>query len=247
MSGVKLEISRITLPKYLNEEALQELRKQMDSIENSQPKIVVVEGTSSYFCHGLDFAWLTDHKSQKIQALAEEFVHFLNFLHRSPFISVAAVNGSTIGGGVGIAAACDLVISTHESYFQLTEGLFGLIPGAIFSFLIDKLTIQTIKRMIFTAEPLPATDAFRIGFVDEVIAEVDMDSSINKWVKKVGRCHPQSVKDTKEMLEEVSKQRLSQLGPKKLEDQLKKSEVQRRIRDFVDFGIIHSTEMACEV
>src|SRR5689334_23626660 len=94
-------------------------------------RAIVMEGSGGVFCNGLDIAHF-DFKEEK------EELHFfagllLGLRHATKAV-IAVVDGSALGGGVGLAAAADLVIATENASFGLPESMIGLAPAIILPF-----------------------------------------------------------------------------------------------------------------
>ena len=85
--------------------------------------------------------------------------------------AVAYVDGEARGGGVGLAAACDLVLATPRATFALPEALFGLVPGAIRPILEERMAPQKVRRLALLAGSIGAEEALALGLVDRIVAD----------------------------------------------------------------------------
>jgi len=235
----------IVLPKYLNQDSITLLKQQQLEIESSVTKVLVISGVNHRFCYGLDFTSLNIETLQHNTGLIYDFVNFLNFVKSYQGISISLVAGRVMGGGVGIVAASDIVLATDKSSFQLTEGLFGLIPAVIMPFLLQKLRPQIIKRMVLTADPLSANDAVKFGLIDRVVKTAELKKQLNFWLKKLNRCQIQSVIDLKKILSksDISNESLiTDLGLQLLQKQLNKPKIQQNLSDFANFSLLPQQE-----
>lgn len=142
-------------------------------------KVVVLEGLPEVFCFGADLQELgqaldqvqggcahpaTPQRSaaQNADALYGLWLH----LKRGPFISVAHVRGKVNAGGVGFAAACDLVLCDEQAVFSLSELLFGLMPACVLPFLIERIGSARAHAMTLLTQPVTARQAQAWGLVD---------------------------------------------------------------------------------
>ncbi len=91
-------------------------------------------------------------------------------LRHARIVTVALVDGEAVGGGVALAAACDLVIAGEHASFRFTEALLGLVPGMAIPFVADRVGQQHAFRMALTACRVGAPEAARIGLADVVCA-----------------------------------------------------------------------------
>jgi enoyl-CoA hydratase len=93
-----------------------------------------------------------------------------DYLGLVPQPVIAALNGTTLGGGLELAMACDIRIAEEHAIFGQPEVALGIIPGAGGTQNLPRLVpIGTAKKMLFTGERIPAEEALRIGLVDEVV------------------------------------------------------------------------------
>lgn len=239
-----MDCYRLCLPSHLNPESMTVLINHQAMILNASPRLVLVTGEQDFFCQGLDFTSLAREGFQIDDEQMKGFVGFLDFLYSADFISIAVVAGKAIGGGVGIAAACDVVLAMDSSFFLLSEGLFGLTPGAILPYLSERLSRQTVKRMVFSAEPLSATEAKRLGLVDDIACDAEaLEGLVKLWSKKLRRCHPQAVINTKSLLKQADtirfdKKAAATLGIKLLCNQLAKPDIQEGLSNFIEYGLL---------
>lgn len=154
---------------------------------------VLLKGTDAVFCKGLDFRTAGGAESLDVHAAVRAFAQSLQRLKASPRPTVALVDGPAIGGGVGLAAACDVVIASARSTFALPELLFGLIPGIISPFLLDRMTPQRLTLWAMRGEAQTAAAALVDGLVDEVVEHDRLDAAAKRWFRRLGRLRPDTV------------------------------------------------------
>jgi polyketide biosynthesis enoyl-CoA hydratase PksH len=127
-------------------------------------RAVLISATGEYFCRGLDLAnvpdeWYADPAQMPPWRLFSR-------LHEVPVTTVALVNGQATGGGVALAAACDLVMVGPAAGFRLTELLLGLIPALAMPFITARVGVQPAYRMALTATLVGPWEAVRMGLAD---------------------------------------------------------------------------------
>lgn len=110
---------------------------------------------------------------------------------------IAAVNGAAMGGGFELALACDLVIAVDHATFGLPEARVGLaaLSGGI-QRLINEIGPTRARGMLLTGRHLSARDGLRFGFVNEVVAAIDLADTVNAWCDEVIACSPASIQTT---------------------------------------------------
>jgi enoyl-CoA hydratase/carnithine racemase len=179
----------------LTVDTLDRLRQRLRDAVACGVRLLVIEGGSESFCEGLDFAALLEydvlgapaagnpHEDARSTAIAAAtaslavteaqaaFATLLAELQRAPCPVIAVVAGAALGGGVGLAAAADIVIATDAATFALPETLFGLMPAAVFPVLAQRVGVGRARTLALTGRTLSAVEAAAWGLVDDMTAE----------------------------------------------------------------------------
>ncbi len=111
---------------------------------------------------------------------------------------IAAVNGVAMGGGFEIALACDLIIAADTATFALPEPKVGLaaLAGGLHR-LPRQIGLKRAMGMILTGRHVGATEGQDLGFVNEVVAPVDLLDAARRWAGLIGQCSPMSIRASK--------------------------------------------------
>jgi enoyl-CoA hydratase/carnithine racemase len=176
------ELTVVTLnsPDKLNAmsmELVSQLHTTLDALAASESRVVIITGAGRGFCSGLDLSKPAVAPTAEVRTGAaagmrtQEFVASLvPKIMALPQPVIAAVNGPAVGGGLGIAAACDLRIASRSAVFCtqfIKLGISGCDIGI--SYTLPKLVGATrAAELIFTARKFGAEEAERIGLVSEV-------------------------------------------------------------------------------
>lgn len=128
------------------------------------PAVLVLTASPQVFCVGGDLG---------ATAAGDELDPWLLYdlwrrLTTGPFVSVAAVGGRTGAGGVGLVAACDMVLADSTASFALSELLFGLFPACVLPFLIRRVGAQRAHYLTLSTQPVDAAQALAWGLADAV-------------------------------------------------------------------------------
>lgn len=162
-----LQMHRPQAGNAINDTLLAECRTVLDAC-SSWAKVLVLEGLPEVFCSGADLHDVAHTApgrgvaERNAQALYDLWLQF----KRGPFISIAHVRGKVSAGGVGFAAACDLVLCEESAAFSLPELLFGLMPACVLPFLAARVGAARAHRMALTTQPVNAAQALSWGLVD---------------------------------------------------------------------------------
>jgi enoyl-CoA hydratase/carnithine racemase len=162
----------------LSMEMVSQLHDTLDTLAESEFRAVILTGAGRGFCSGLDLSEPAVAPTAQVRTgpaagmRTQEFVASLvPKIMALPQPVIAAVNGAAVGGGLGIAAACDLRIASRSAMFCtqfIKLGISGCDIGV--SYTLPRLVGATrAAELIFTARRFGADEAERIGLVSEVV------------------------------------------------------------------------------
>jgi enoyl-CoA hydratase len=115
-----------------------------------------------------------------------------------PMPVIAAIEGPCLGGGLGLALACDLRIAASSASFSIPAARLGLAyPPQALGDLLEAVSPSEAKKLLFTATRLSAQEALRIGLVNEVVGETELDSRIETLCATICANAPLSLKAAK--------------------------------------------------
>lgn len=163
------------------------------------PAVLVLHGGASVFSAGGDFQAVAATDS----CLDPEALYDLwQRLATGPFVSIACVRGRATAGGVGLAAACDLVLAESGASFALSELLFGLFPACVLPFLVRRVGAQRAQYLTLSTQPVSATQALAWGLADAV--EDPLDDLLRKHLLRLRRLDKAAVGRAKAYLADLS-------------------------------------------
>ena len=114
---------------------------------------------------------------------------------------IAAVDGVAVGGGFEIALACDLIIATTRSKFGLPEPLIGAVAlGGGVHRLARQIGLKQAMGLVLSGESVDAHRAYELGILTELVEPDALESSVDRWCKKILRCAPLAVRASKEAI-----------------------------------------------
>ncbi|MEO8762511.1 MAG: enoyl-CoA hydratase/isomerase family protein [Bacteroidia bacterium] len=230
-------IKEINIPSLLNPESISSLSTQLSESEKDGTRFLVLKGSESVFCNGLDLKWVAKNTGGNYMPQMQEYGEFLKKLQTGSFISIAVVKGAASGGGMGIVCACDHVIASETSIFALPEGLLGLIPGMIMPALLNRLSPQRIKKMVLTGKNYSPEIALEWGIADEIIKTDGLEDALTKAISSMKNCKKEPVGDVKQLLYKanIQKDELAQLGMNILAAKLNQPEISDRLINLAEF------------
>ncbi len=138
-----------------------------------RPHAVVLQATGDVFCAGAhlgEMKKLGEADYQENVAAAMEMGAMFRSVRNCPVPVVARVQGPAYGGGVGLVAACDIVVAGPKAQFAFSEVRLGLVPGVISPLVIDRIGQAAARTYFLTGEIITADEAFGLGLVDRLAA-----------------------------------------------------------------------------
>ncbi|TBR56980.1 hypothetical protein B4U84_26470 [Westiellopsis prolifica IICB1] len=165
-------------------------------------RVIIISAEGSDFCKGFDLetSWIDGHEKSELCTM---FLDCLSLIHSSSRPVIASIEGNVTAGGVGLVAACDLVLANENVGFMLSEVIVGMIPALIAPFLLRRLSPARLKYMALSTCSITTSEAKEIGLVDEVVAVGEMTQQLNQQLKRLFRASPQAIAETKRYLEKL--------------------------------------------
>lgn len=170
-------------------------------------RAIVLTGNGKSFCAGADLNWMKsvinyDYEQNYQESLKLAKLMYLIFTHSKPVI--AGINGSAIGGGVGLMSVCDILIASENAKFGLSEVRLGLVPAAISPFVMSRIGEANARELFITGERIDAGKAKEIGLVNIVVPHSELYSAIDNKLSLILNNGPNAVKTVKEMIFKVT-------------------------------------------
>ncbi len=173
--------------------ALKALVEKLNADKNIYALVLTGAG-EKFFSAGADLNLFADGDPENARAMAVYFGEAFESLADFRGVSIAAVNGFAMGGGLEVAMACDIRIAEEQAQMALPEAKVGLLPCAGGTQRLSWLVGEGwAKRMILCGERINAATAERIGLVEEVVAKGEALDKALALAEQVGQQSPTSV------------------------------------------------------
>ena len=174
---------------------------------DSSVKAVVLTGSGDAFVAGTDIAQFVDFKEAS-QALEYErrMDAWLGAIEDVRVPTIAALRGPVVGGGLAIAAACDLRVAAPSARFgvPVARTLGNCFSAANLVRLAALVGLGRVKELVFTSRLIDALEARSIGLVSEVVASEDvLEARVDELVEQVSSFAPLTLHATKEMVRRI--------------------------------------------
>jgi len=197
-------VATLTLDSPANRNALSRaMRSQLraalaDALADDRVRVVVLNHTGRVFCSGMDLSEAAGGGAQ--DQGVREFPEILEAIWSSPKPVLAAVRGPARAGGVGLLAACDVVIAGASATFAFSEVRIGVVPAVISAVVLPRMLPHVAHRLMLTGEVFDAATAAAGGLVDLVVADDEVSEVVRGQVRALAAGAPAALAETKRLL-----------------------------------------------
>jgi len=194
-------------------ESLHELASTMTTLQSDRSvrSVVLTGAGDAFFCGGADLNLFTEGSKAQVEVLLDAFAAAFSSLRAYSGVTVAAINGYALGGGLECALMCDYMVAERGAKLGLPEAKVGLLPaGGGCKTLPDKVGISWAKRMILGGEILSAEQAYAIGLIEEIVDPGFAKIIAVSLAGKVANQAPLAVMQARRLIESAAGQSLQQ-------------------------------------
>jgi enoyl-CoA hydratase len=182
----------------LNEATLRELNAAIDALPQNTHALILTGAGEKAFVAGADIAEMSGRTREAARAFGEMGQSVLRRLEELPFVTIAAINGFALGGGLELAMACDLLYASENAKVGQPEVNLGIIPGFGGTQRLARLVGQQLAReMIFTGLPIDAATAKARGLVCDVFPLAELMPRVRKVADTIAAKGPLAVRACK--------------------------------------------------
>lgn len=174
-------------------------------------RVVVLRGAGKSFCAGGDLGWMrrmADYSFAQNMEDAARLGTLLATINTCPKPTIALVHGNAFGGGVGLAACCDIVVAEESTQFSLSEVRIGIIPSIILPYVITAIGERQARRYCLTAERFDGKRAADIGLVHEAVSAGALDVMGNKIIAALKEGAPGAQARGKQLILDIAKKQI---------------------------------------
>ncbi len=183
----------------LDLEAIGALERAIESVAVREDVVVLVLAAAGgkAFSAGVE---VRDHFPDRLDDMLESFHRLCRSLLDLEAVTVAAVNGAALGGGMELLACCDFVIASEGASFGQPEIDLGCFPPLGASLYPSLLGARRASEIVLLGERLTAHEAKSIGFVSRVVPAAELDSAVSELVAKLASKSPAVLRIAKRAL-----------------------------------------------
>lgn len=191
-----------------NEQLIGDLSAACSELDaDASVRVVVLAGRGRHFSAGADLNWMRRASSYGEAENLEDsrrFARMLRALSEMSKPTIARVQGAALGGGTGLAAACDMAVASANAVFATSEVKFGIIPAVISPYVLRAIGPRHALRYFQTAEQISADKALAIGLVNEVTADDGLDAGVAALVEALIAGAPRAQQAAKDLIQAIN-------------------------------------------
>jgi enoyl-CoA hydratase/carnithine racemase len=207
-----LTLNRPERRNALNEVMQDEIGDAIEDVEaDDSVRVLVVTGAGRAFCAGGDLEqlkggsepgeWVSDNVDS-IRRSFQRTQRFMLGLQRMEKPVIAMVNGAAVGAGFDLSCGCDIRIGSPRARFMVAYVRIGLFPGFGGTWLYPRMlgSIGKAAEMLFTGDFMEAEEAYRLGFLNKLVPEEELENTTREMARKIASGPPVAIRLSKLML-----------------------------------------------
>ena len=196
-----LTLNRPDKRNALSGELVFELLAALDEARDAA-RCVAITGAGSCFSAGADLAALQRMQTAtKEENLADSLAlaGLFRVIAEYPLPIIAAVNGHALGGGAGLAVACDFTVAADTATLGFTEVRIGFVPAIVLNFLIRVTGERAARELCLTGRRVSADEAAAMGLVNRVVASDALPGAVAAIGDELHAASPEAIATTKRL------------------------------------------------
>jgi methylglutaconyl-CoA hydratase len=217
LTRIEAGVATLTLnrPREMNSFDEETVRGIVDALEllaaDASVRVLVIAGEGPAFSAGGDFHWVLEWPAlDSIQRgdNADAMSGAVQAIYDFPKPSIARVQGTAVGGGIGVMLACDYAVAASSARFGLTSVRNGLLAGIAIPELIQAVGPRVARQLLLHGGMFDAAEALRIGLVDRVVAPETLDAAVATLAAELKLGAPSVQALVKRLVTEIGAMRL---------------------------------------
>ncbi|WP_051305846.1 methylmalonyl-CoA decarboxylase [Desulfogranum mediterraneum] len=190
----------------LSSELVQEVLDALSRLEAAEARVIILRAAPGAR------VWSAGHNIKEVPLDGQDpvtwnvpFEKLLHRVHGCPLPVIGMIEGSVWGGACDLAMTCDLLVGTPTTTFAITPAKLGLSYNtAGVNHFLGVVPVHIVKQMLFTAQPLPAEDAYRLGILNSLVAAEDLEAAALQFANQIASRAPLAVKVLKKEVQSLT-------------------------------------------
>jgi methylglutaconyl-CoA hydratase len=176
-------------------------------IADDDVRVIVLAGEGKHFSAGADLQWMQRASKASLEwnlQDARRFAAMLSRIESCPKPTVARVQGAALGGGLGLACACDIAVAADNASFSVSEARFGILPAVIGPYVTNAVGKRHAKRLALTTTRIDAVEALAMGLVHQVQTLDALDAAVDKIAAELRTGGPEAQREIKTLFAQLA-------------------------------------------
>lgn len=198
---IRAVIDRPEQRNAMNETVLEGLSAVLAAADAGPARVVVIRGAAGTFSSGGDLKSIASNVGKGPQAYRDSFSGLADLMEQlidTSALVVAAVEGYCLAGGMGLAAACDLVLASDDATFGTPEANIGMFPSQALVPIMRTVHEKQGFKLLFTGEHIDAAKAHEIGLTTDVVPSDEFDAELDDLIADLAASSPVMIEMGKE-------------------------------------------------
>lgn len=156
---------------------------------------IVITSNGRFFCTGMDLSASSSPVASTADVSMKQFdrlTKLFEAISSVPQVTIAAINGSAFGGGVGLAFACDVRIGAEDAVFTLSEVKLGLAPATISPYVVREWGVPFAREAMLTARPVPIAELYERRVVARIVDKEKLAEALESYIFGLRRAAPRA-------------------------------------------------------
>jgi methylglutaconyl-CoA hydratase len=200
----KVNLNRPEVHNAFNAELIDDLTYAFEQLKtNNEVRAIILTGNGNSFCAGADLNWMKGIVNYSYQENFEDSLKLAKLMHlicTHPKPVIGRINGSAIGGGVGLVSVCDIAFSIDNAEFGFSEVRLGLVPAVISPFIIAKIGTTKAREYFITGDRFTAAQAKDFGLINYFATAEELDKIIETKISSILKSGPEAISRAKDLV-----------------------------------------------
>lgn len=193
---IRVTIDRPEKRNALNESVIRGLNSVLTAADESLARVVVIRGAGGeVFSAGGDFTEMPiGGSAQEYRESFAALSELMEALRATDALTIAAVEGDCLAGGLGLAAACEFIVAAESAAFATPEVRVGLFPIQAMVSIMRTVPEKRGLKLLFTGDRIDAQEAYEIGLATDVHADDAFDAELDAFVETLAASSPMMIR-----------------------------------------------------
>ena len=207
---VRLTLNRPDRRNALSRRLLEQLEESLNHLALAPTvRVLIITGAGASFCAGMDLheavSAISSASAEEVAiADTKEIAQLITQVHRFPKPTIAELNGPALGGGAGLALACDFVVMSDRARIGFPEVLRGLVPAIVMHDVVRQVGDKRARQLLLAGQIIGAEEAAHWGLVNQTVDSSRCREEALSLANRLLAAAPHAYETTKRLIDEAT-------------------------------------------